>query len=80
MQSFHWNAQSVLPMKFVWGTCHIFFTRIWLGAEDEFQAVLVPHAAARVVESCLTVGREFRGGWARLPGGDGDFVVFVGGG
>lgn len=40
----------------------------------------MPHAAARVVESCLTVGRGFRGGWARLPGGDGGFVVFVGGG
>lgn len=51
-------------------------TRVSADADDYFQEVLIAHAAALLVRSCVTPRFGFQGGKTRI-GLEGEFVVYV---
>ncbi len=72
----HWDRNSNLPLEFTFQTCSIILARTSIDSHDIFQLVLVAHAAALLVQSCVTPRWGYQGGMARI-GVRGTFVVFV---
>ena len=71
-----WDRNTVLPLEFTFQSCSIILARTSIESHDIFQVVLVAHAAALLVQSCVTPLWGYQGGSARI-GIRGDFTVFV---
>lgn len=71
-----WDRSSALPVEHVFQTCSIIIARASAGSDDLFQEVLIAHAAALLVQSCVTAGWGYQGGKAWI-GIRGDFVVYL---
>lgn len=76
MLPLRWNRSSNLPAEHSFQTCSIIFALASATSDDVFQPVLVAHAAALLVRSCVTSRTGYQGGMARIGRGEG-FVVFV---
>ncbi|KAF6228425.1 hypothetical protein HO133_008155 [Letharia lupina] len=72
----HWDRSSILPVESASGTCSIILARVTDTADGIFQPILVAHAAALLVRSCVTARWGYQGGTARI-GQRQDFVVYL---
>lgn len=71
-----WDRTTVLPTARIVRTCSIVVNREGPRSDDTFQPVLIAHAAALVVQACVTARYSFQGGYATIGAHDG-FVVDV---
>ena len=72
----HWDYRSNLPFESAYLSCSIIMGRASARSDDIFPVVLFAHAAALVMQSCVTARHGFQGGMTRIGAGGG-FAVYV---
>ena len=71
-----WDRTTNLPSARTFQTCSIVVNREGPRSDDTFQPVLIAHAAALVVQGCVTARYSFQGGYTTIGAQEG-FVVDV---